>query len=235
VVLFSISARSGLRSTVTLVAQHDDFDRQVVLNSARDADELDHAYECHTGAYTYTFTTPRFVLATTGDPILLALSLIPISSYSCSAIGITPNTGELTNVGIGCPSTLTNTHAAPAVVSAGKVLKARLSGKLAPKRVTEILLGSSLLSIAGHGALPNASGGTTPITWQFSRANNTKPWTGKPTVSLPVLGGRGIFAHGMTVYRAKNENVSGRSSRQVTLNGKQQTETVNWSVVSVGS
>ena len=29
------------------MAQHDDFDRQVVLSSAREADELDHAYECH--------------------------------------------------------------------------------------------------------------------------------------------------------------------------------------------
>jgi anti-sigma-K factor RskA len=29
------------------VAQHDYFDRQVVLSSAREADELDNAYECH--------------------------------------------------------------------------------------------------------------------------------------------------------------------------------------------
>jgi hypothetical protein len=143
------------------------------------------------------------------------------------------NTGEFTNVGIGCPSTLTNTHAAPAVVLVGKVVKARLTGNLAPKSITETLLGSSLLFIAGHGVLKNAKGVTTPVTWQFSRANNTKPWIGKLTVSLPALGGRGIFAHNITVYRAKNGQVSGRATRQVTFNGKQQTEVANWSVGSI--
>jgi hypothetical protein len=144
------------------------------------------------------------------------------------------NTGEFTNVGIGCPSTLTNTHAAPAVVLVGKVVKARLTGKLAPKSITEKLFNTSLLSIAGHGVLANASGGTTPVTWQFSRANTTKPWTGKLTVSLPALGGRGIFAHSITIYRAKNGQVNGRATRQITLNGKRQTETASWSVGSIG-
>ena len=186
-----------------------------------------------TGAYKYAFTTSRFVLVPPDKPFPLPSGPVPIAWYSSFGFTVL-NTGEFTNVGIGCPSTLTNTHAAPAVVLVGKVVKARLTGKLAPKSITEKLFNTSLLSIAGHGVLKNAKGVTTPVTWQFSRANTTKPWTGKLTVSLPALGGRGIFAHNITVYRAKNGQVSGRATRQVTLNGKQQTEVANWSVGSIG-
>lgn len=187
-----------------------------------------------TGANKYTFTTPRFVLGTTGKPIPLPSGPVPISWSSYYAIARILDEGEFTNVPVGCPTTLTNTHAAPAVVSVGEVVKARLTGKLAPESITERLLNTSLLFITGHGVLKNAKGVTTPVTWQFSRTSTTKPWTGKLTVSLPALGGRGIFAHNITVYRAKNGQVSGRATRQVTLNGKQQTEVANWSVGSIG-
>jgi hypothetical protein len=186
-----------------------------------------------TGANKYSFTTPKFILPTTLKPIPLPSSPILIVWSSYYAIGRMLNQGEFTNVSIGCPTTLTNTHAAPAVVSVDKVVKARLTGMLAPKSITERLINTSLLSIAGHGVLKNASGGTTPVTWQFSRVSTTKPWTGKLTVSLPVLGGRGIFAHDITVYRATTGQVSGRATRQVTLNGKKQTEVANWSVGSI--
>ena len=186
-----------------------------------------------TGAYKYAFTTSRFVLVPPDKPFPLPSGPVPIAWYSSFGFTVL-NTGEFTNVGIGCPSTLTNTQAVSVVVSVGEVVKARLTGKLAPKSITEKLFNTSLLSIAGHGVLKNAKGVTTPVTWQFSRANNTKPWIGKLTVSLPALGGRGIFAHNITVYRAKNGQISGRATRQVTFNGKQQTEVANWSVGSIG-
>ena len=186
------------------------------------------------GANKYSFTTPKFSLFNPDKPIPLPSGPVPIFWVSYYAIARILDEGEFTNVPVGCPTTLTNTQAVSVVVSVGEVVKARLTGKLAPKSITEKLFNTSLLSIAGHGVLKNAKGVTTPVTWQFSRANNTKPWIGKLTVSLPALGGRGIFAHNITVYRAKNGQVSGRATRQVTFNGKQQTEVANWSGGSIG-
>ena len=182
---------------------------------------------------TYPFTTSSFSDTNSRH---VPLPLGPITVYWASLYGVTTlvNMGRIANVSMGCPSIETNASAAPAVVSIGKVVTARLSGSLAPKSVTEKLFNASLLSITGHGVLKNAAGDTTPVTWQFSRASTTKPWSGKLTVSLPAVGGRGIFAHNITIYRAKNGQVSGRATRQVTLNGKPQTETANWSVGPIG-
>jgi hypothetical protein len=53
------------------------------------------------------------------------------------------------------------------------------------------------------------------------------------TVSLPALGGRGVFNHNISVNWAKSGQITGRVTRQVMLSGKKQTEVANWSVDSI--
>jgi hypothetical protein len=185
--------------------------------------------------YGSVFTSSKFseLNPTTSIPIPKSIPIpagpvkIAWSSYYLTQY---VSTGNMLNIAIGCPPTEPSAVSAPAVVSIGKVVTTVLNGVLARLNVTERILSKSLLSITGHGVLKNDLGSTTPVTWWFSRTTVSKPWTGELTVSLPTLGGRGVFAHNIAVFLAKSGQVTGQVSREVTMNGRLQTETANWKI-----
>lgn len=143
--------------------------------------------------------------------------------------------GQFAHVKVsGCPLTVTSALSPMATVAiSSTAVSTVLTGRFAPKRITERLLDNNLLSITAHGTFGNNMYGNVPVIWQISRPAIGKPWSGKLTVSLPALGGRGVFNHNISVNWAKSGQITGRVTRQVMLSGKKQTEVANWSVDSI--
>ena len=121
------------------------------------------------------------------------------------------------------PPIIASTNHKPVPVSVSTTGSPLLRGSLAPLTVVKRTWNNELLSISAHTTLTSGS-----LYLQYSRANASKPWMGKVTVTTPVLG-KESFSKDLILVQ-QTGFVAGQASRRVVLHGTPRTERVNWNI-----